>query len=82
MLTAPLKSKLTVLTWNLILYTWNYQESLHKAQVLRIKDQEAQRTFQGSWVHFWGNYLFQAGKTIGKDQTLDTQLHDTKTACM
>ena len=38
MLTAPLKSKLTVLTWNLILYTWNYQESLRKAQVLRIKD--------------------------------------------
>lgn len=82
MLTAPLKSKLTVLTWNLILYPWNYQESLRKAQVLRIKDQEAQRTFPGSWVGFWGNCLFQAGKTIGKDKALDAQLRDTKIACM
>ena len=82
MLTAPLKSNMTVLTWNLILYTWKYQESLPKAQVLRIKDQEAQRTFPGSRVHFWGNYLFQAGKTIDEDKALDTQLHDTKTACM
>ena len=33
-------------------------------------------------MHFWGNYLFQAGKTIDEDKALDTQLHDTKTACM
>ena len=53
-----------------------------KARISSIKNQDAQRTFWGSWLQLQGNNLILASRTIAKDKGLDKWLCDTEATCM
>ena len=62
--------------------TQNYRELMIENWGLSIEYWKPLGTFCGSWLHFCGNDLFQASKTITKDKALDMHLHDTEAVCI